>query len=79
MAGLVPAISIPDALRGIEIPGTRPGMTALLMPHITHPKRLPAPCHDHSSGLTHRNRRFSIFRQGRTTSRCIDKEILMSY
>jgi hypothetical protein len=28
MAGLVPAISIPDALSGIEIPGTRPGMTS---------------------------------------------------
>jgi hypothetical protein len=30
MAGLVPAISIPDALSDIEIPGTRPGMTVVL-------------------------------------------------
>jgi hypothetical protein len=28
MASLVLAISIPDALSGLEIPGTRPGMTA---------------------------------------------------
>jgi hypothetical protein len=41
MAGLVPAIAIPDALRGIEIPGTRPGMTGLLTRHTLHPKRLP--------------------------------------
>jgi hypothetical protein len=27
MAGLEPAISIPDVLSLIEIPGTRPGMT----------------------------------------------------
>jgi malate synthase len=31
MAGLVPAISTSDALSGIEIPGTRPGMTVNLM------------------------------------------------
>jgi hypothetical protein len=29
MAGLVPAISASDALSGIEIPGTRPGMTVV--------------------------------------------------
>jgi hypothetical protein len=29
MASLVPAISASDALSGIEIPGTSPGMTAL--------------------------------------------------
>jgi hypothetical protein len=27
MAGLVPAISVSGVLSGIEIPGTRPGMT----------------------------------------------------
>jgi hypothetical protein len=31
MAGLVPAISVTDALSEIEIPGTRPGMTSYLM------------------------------------------------
>jgi hypothetical protein len=31
MAGLVPAISASDALSGIEIPGTRPGMTVDLV------------------------------------------------
>jgi hypothetical protein len=30
MAGLVPAISVSDALSWTEIPGTRPGMTVIL-------------------------------------------------
>jgi hypothetical protein len=29
MAGLVPGISVSDGLSGIEIPGTRPGMTVV--------------------------------------------------